>query len=266
MTDSRPKKRRFGRFVTSASIVAVVIMVGIAAAFPPVWRLTKGPIEVVQWRRVQGEVNRVVGPTEAGWIRAKDISKHVFHAIVVAEDASFYQHYGLDLTEIARSVRANIDAGAYVRGGSTITQQLVKMSFLSREKSLIRKVREAAGTLVVERLLSKDEILEWYINLAEFGDGVYGLREAADHYFAIKPELLTIAQSIHLALVLPSPNSWSLGLRRKQLTDFGHSRFSELALRLKQRGFITTSQWQTTMSTGNFGSPIDGYPAVETVP
>lgn len=116
------------------------------------------------------------------------------------------------------------------RGGSTISQQVVKMAFLSREKTLIRKAREVVGTLL-ETILSKDEIMEWYLNLAEFGDAVYGIEKASWHYFRTKPQLLSIEQAVHLALVLPSPNGWSKGLRRKNLTRFGHQRFRATSTR-----------------------------------
>src|SRR5690606_35698153 len=119
------------------------------------------------------------------------ISRHALHAIVVAEDARFYQHAGLDFAEIWASLKTNIRKGRYARGGSTITQQVVKVAFLSSRKNLIRKAREAVGAMLLELLFTKQEILEWYINLVQFGDGVYGIKEGCWHYFKTKPEQLT---------------------------------------------------------------------------
>lgn len=225
---------------------------------PPVWQLQEGPVTVTRWDRLKGEIRVDVGPSEPHWISIRSSSRHVLNAIIVAEDARFFQHGGIDFLELAKSVQTNIRKGRYARGASTITQQVIKMSFLTRDKTLTRKAREALGAMLAEEALTKNEILEWYINLAEFGDGVYGIKDAAEHYFATKPELLTIQQAIHLALVLPSPNGWSKGLRQRDLTEFGHQRFATIATRMRINGYITDLQWQNVMVTGNFGSPIAG--------
>ena len=127
---------------------------------------------------------------------------------------------------------------------------------------MVRKAREALGTLLIEWLLTKEQILEWYLNLAEFGDSVYGIHNGAQHYFRTRPELLTIEQAIHLALVLPSPNHWSRGLRNRHLSEFGHRRFAAIANNMKASGHISKAQWATTMRSGNFGRPIAGYQAM----
>ena len=229
---------------------------------PPVWRLDTGSTTVTQWQRVKGERRVKVGPDQAGWISSRAVSRHLLHAVIVAEDSRFYQHPGLDFVEIKHSIRLNFKRGGYARGASTITQQVVKMALLSRDKTLIRKLREAVGALLLESMVSKRRIIEWYINLAEFGDGIYGARQASKHYFQTKPELLTIQQSVHLALVLPSPNGWSVGLRRKNLTDFGHLRFATILGRMHKRGYITEQQWFAALATGNFGRPVKKYEEV----
>lgn len=226
---------------------------------PPVWNLKSGPVTVKRWLAKKGEVQAKVGPKQRDWISVKTVSKHVLHAIIVAEDARFYQHNGFDFTEIVNSAALNMKKGRYVRGGSTITQQVVKMAFLTREKSLLRKGREAMGAFAIERTLTKDQILEWYINLAEFGDGVYGLKAAAKHYYNTKPELLTIEQGANLALVLPSPNSWSKGLRNRRLTPFGHRRYAKIITAMRMGGYITETLWLHALATGDFGRPVAAY-------
>jgi len=240
---------------------------------PNVWLLRDSSITVTRWERQRGEVQVDVGPEHPNWVTTKDVSRHLLNAIVVAEDARFYLHRGLDWVEIEKSARLNWKERRFARGVSTITQQVIKISLLTRDKTLIRKAREALGAIILERILTKEDILTWYINLAEFGDGVYGIKEAAHHYFATKPELLTIQQSIHLAMVLPSPNRWSLGLRRRQLTEFGHRRFANLVYRMARKGMITQEQKQSVLATGNFGNPVAGYQSlisepepVETIP
>lgn len=191
-------------FKVLAFAFVVVITAAILIMLPPVWQLRKGPVEVMRWPK-SGPKIFVVGPKTPHWTPISSVSRHVLHAIVVAEDARFYDHSGLDFQEISHSIASNMEQGRYVRGGSTITQQVVKMGFLNPEKSLFRKSREAMGAILLEAILDKDRILEWYINLVEFGDGVFGINAAAQHYFQTTPELLTIQDGAHLALVIPAP-------------------------------------------------------------
>lgn len=200
-----------------------------------------------------------VGPATKNWIPIDKVSRHVVNAVVVAEDSKFYQHHGFDFQAIAKAIELNRKKGRYVRGGSTISQQVVKMAFLSREKTIIRKVREAFGTLIMEATMSKDRILEWYINLCEFGGGIYGVKPAGKYYFKTRPELLTIEQAVHLAVVIPSPNKWSKGLRANSLTPFGQRRFGRIVTNMYLSGYITEVQKNTALARGNFGNPIAGY-------
>ena len=150
---------------------------------PSVWKLKTSSITVTRWIKVKGEVEQAVGPAEKIWTPYSRISRHTLSAIISAEDGRFYKHHGLDFEEIVKSFQLNLKHGRYLRGGSTITQQVVKVAFLSRDKNLIRKSREATGALLVENILDKKQIIEWYLNLVEFGDGVYGIKQAAQHYF-----------------------------------------------------------------------------------
>lgn len=203
-----------------------------------------------------------VGPKTKQWVKIESVSKHLLNAIVVAEDGKFYQHHGFDFEAIRKAYELNRKRGRFARGGSTISQQVVKMVFLSREKTYIRKLREAAGTVLMEVLLPKNRILEWYINLTEFGGGIYGVKQAGQYYFKTRPELLTTEQAIHLALVIPSPNKWSKGLRAKRLTPFGERRFARIAQNLYAAGDISEAQKQLVLARGNFGLPIAGVRAV----
>lgn len=241
------------RHALAVALTAVFVILSLMT--PSVWRLREGPIEVTRWPK-SGAHTYLVGPHSEHWVSIERVSRHVLHAIVVAEDARYYQHSGIDLREVMASIKLNLREGRYARGASTISQQVVKMSFLSPEKSILRKMREAIGAVLLECLLDKDEILEWYINLAEFGDGVFGIKDAANHYFQTSPELLTIQQGANLALVLPSPNGWSVGLRARSLTDFGHQRYAHIIEQMYKEGFITDTLRKTAMATGNFGEPI----------
>ncbi|RYZ56562.1 MAG: hypothetical protein EOP07_12355 [Proteobacteria bacterium] len=236
----------------------VLLCSGLLLLTPPVWQLKKGPIEIMRWPKSGAQVF-VVGPETPHWTPIHKVSKHVINAIMVSEDARYFEHGGLDWREIQRSVEFNMEQKRYARGASTITQQVVKMAFLNPQKNLFRKFREALGAVLLEAILSKDEILEWYINLVEFGDGVFGIQAAARHFFQTTPELLTIQDGANLALVIPSPNNWSKGLRQKKLTPFGHQRYAKIIEEMYNLGFITPALQRSALATGDFGRPVKSY-------
>lgn len=131
---------------------------------------------------------------------------HVSQAFIAIEDRRFYRHWGIDLRGVARAARENLQAGAVRQGGSTITQQLAKTTFLSADRSFRRKFQEAFIALWLELRLSKSEILERYLSGVYFGDGVYGLRAAARHFFDKPPEALTVSEAALLAASVKAPS------------------------------------------------------------
>ena len=229
---------------------------------PPVWQLHGDSIQMVRWLKKGGMTMVTVGPTQPGWSPLDNVSRHVLNAIVVAEDAKFYDHWGIDVAAVWDSLVTDVRKGRYARGGSTITQQVVKKAFLPMEKSMLRKAREALGAVLLECFLSKDQILVWYINIIEFGDGVYGINEAAHHYFDTKAELLTIQNGANLAIVIPSPNVWSIGLRQKKLTLFGQARYFQIIQRMYVNRLITRDLYLNALATGDFGRPVLAYKSI----
>ena len=141
-------------------------------------------------------------------------------AFVAIEDRRFYRHWGIDPRGIGRAMLANVSAGGVRQGGSTITQQLAKTSFLSSDRSLKRKAQEVIISFWLEAWLTKDEILSRYLSSIYFGDGVYGLRAAARHYFNRSPDRLTLAQSAMLAGLVQAPSrlapTHNLGLSQRR--------------------------------------------------
>jgi monofunctional biosynthetic peptidoglycan transglycosylase len=239
----------------------VLIFLGWFVPFIPALYL--GSITVKRLDARGKPIDSEVGPSTPQWISIDKVSRHAINAVIVAEDAKFYHHHGFDFEAISKAIDINRKRGKYVRGGSTISQQVVKMAFLSREKTIIRKLREAAGTVILELIVPKDKILEWYINLCEFGGGIYGVKPAGRFYFRTRPELLTIEQSVHLAVVIPSPNKWSKGLRAGALTPFGQRRFARIVNNMYLAGYINESQRNTALARGNFGNPIAGYGSLD---
>lgn len=139
------------------------------------------------------------------WTPLSRIAPELQRAVIVAEDAAFFTHEGFDWEGIRDAALYDLEAGELKRGGSTITQQLAKNLYLSSERSLFRKAREALITRSLERQLTKTRILELYLNVAEWGRGVYGAEAAARHHFGKSASDLTADESAWLAAILPSP-------------------------------------------------------------
>lgn len=137
-----------------------------------------------------------------------EISPYLRRAVLAAEDDRFYLHWGLDVVEIRKAVD-RAERGGRLRGASTITQQVAKNIFLWEGRSFVRKGSEAYLTLVLELTLPKDRILDLYLNLAEWGDGLFGAEMAARKHFGVSAKQLTAEQAARLAAILPAPRRWS---------------------------------------------------------
>lgn len=144
-------------------------------------------------------------PLRQRWIGIERLPQAVLRAVVLAEDARFWQHGGVDVEALRRAFQRNLDAGDLVQGGSTISQQTAKNLFLRPARDPLRKWHELVLTLAMERRLSKRRILEIYLNIAEFGPGVYGVDAAARRYWDVPAYLLDRRQAVELAATLPDP-------------------------------------------------------------
>jgi monofunctional biosynthetic peptidoglycan transglycosylase len=142
------------------------------------------------------------------WAPMSRISPHLRRAVVAAEDASFFTHEGFDWEGMKDAALYDLEQGALKRGGSTITQQLAKNLYLSSERSIFRKAQEALITRSLEQHLTKERILELYLNVAEWGTGVYGAEAAARHHFRKPASELTEDEAAWLAAILPSPRRY----------------------------------------------------------
>jgi monofunctional biosynthetic peptidoglycan transglycosylase len=146
-----------------------------------------------------------VSPASADFIALRDVPPLFVRTLLLAEDAGFYGHRGIDLRELPTALLTNWSRGGAARGASTITQQLAKNLFLSRDKQLGRKLEELVITFLLESALSKDRILEIYLNIIEWGADLRGLRPAADTYFGREPRALTPAEMAFLVAIIPGP-------------------------------------------------------------
>lgn len=145
------------------------------------------------------------------WVRYDAISPHLKRAVLVAEDINFFSHEGFDEHEIGEALREAWDQKEFPRGASTLTQQLARNLFLSPAKTPWRKLEEAMLTRRLEERLTKRRILEIYLNVVEFGPGIYGAEAASRYYFGIAAVALNERQAAELAAVLPRPSVWHPG-------------------------------------------------------
>jgi monofunctional biosynthetic peptidoglycan transglycosylase len=151
-------------------------------------------------------------PLRWKWVNYSSISVHVKRAVVVAEDIEFFSHSGFSTSEIREAIKDALEEGEAPRGASTITQQLAKNLWLSPSRNPLRKFKEAILTRQLEESLGKHRILEIYLNVVEFGTGIYGVGAAAEFYFGKPASRLTEYESAMLAASLPRPSSWHPGV------------------------------------------------------
>lgn len=155
------------------------------------------------------------------WVDYDKIAKSVKQAVIVSEDAKFSQHDGFDFDSIERAIEKNQQAKnqqqSTLRGGSTISQQLAKNLFLTSHRSYVRKAQEALITVMMEKMWSKRRILEVYLNVVEFGEGIYGIEAAAQHYYGKSAKALSREESAFLACLLPNPKYYQKNRHVKRL-------------------------------------------------
>lgn len=208
------------------------------------WFLSKIPSDKMIKGCLTTEMYKVnLCPGSNTYVSLGRISPYVQKAIVMSEDGSFWQHEGFDLQEMQNSLKKNLETGRFARGGSTITQQLAKNMFLTKEKTLLRKMVEAVITIRLEKVLSKREILERYLNVVQFGKEIFGIKQAAQFYFKKDPKDLTITESAFFAFLLPGPEVYSKSYYKKRLTPFAHQRMNEILDRLYKYKHISEEEY-----------------------
>lgn len=151
------------------------------------------------------------------WVPIKRISPLLQKAVVISEDDVFYQHDGINYEMMKEAFRVNLERGRYVRGASTLTMQLARNAFLHKRKTLLRKIRELILTRRIEKNLSKTRILELYLNIVEWGEGIYGAEAASRYYFSKSAANLNLAEATMLASMLPNPKYFNPFKRLKSV-------------------------------------------------
>ena len=178
----------------------------------------------------------------ANWVSLKQINPKAYQAIMVSEDWAFYEHEGVDWSQVSKALKDSINENKKLRGASTISQQLVKNLFLTHDYSFIRKLKEAVITTYVERELTKDQILEAYLNVIEYGEGLYGIKGASNHYFSKSPKNLNAKEGAFLAMLLPNPKRYSQSHKEGKMSEFASNTVSEVLTKMKIAKFLTEEE------------------------
>lgn len=198
----RPLVRRLWRvvWITALCIILMPLLLLVVYKWvnPP---LT--PLMVQRFFQQVGDGSRKV-QFERDYVSIDEISPNLVTAVVSSEDGRFMRHKGFDVPQLKQSYREN-KRGRRVRGGSTISMQTAKNAFLPHRRSYLRKVLEAGFTIGIEKLWGKERIMEVYLNIIEFGDGIYGCEAASQYYFGHSAKTLTRREAAQLAVTLPSP-------------------------------------------------------------
>ncbi len=216
--------RTLARMIVAALIGMALLFVAVQGWFALLvwWYADHAPRETAFMAYRMGELHdkKPDAMLRYQWVPYDKISRNLKRALIAAEDSKFVEHEGFDWDGIQLALEKNRTRGKTVAGGSTITQQLAKNLFLSPEKSYLRKGQEAIITLMLENMLDKERILELYLNVIEWGNGVFGAEAAARRYYGVSAAQLSAEQAAKLAAMAPNPrfyerNLSAPGLRRK---------------------------------------------------
>jgi len=234
-----------------AVVVALVAFAAIRSQSHPVAALARtAPERTALMKQREREAKAKGHPLriDQRWVDYGSVSPALRRAILIAEDDKFFSHDGLDWDEIQAAARKNLEERKIVRGGSTVSQQLAKNLFLGDARTLTRKVEEALLAIRLERTLPKRRIFELYLNLIEWGDGIFGAEAAARRYFGVSAAHLNERQAVLLAAVIINPRRFSVLHPNRRI----ESRVRLIASRMRRRGFLTAEQYAAAI-----GRPIE---------
>jgi monofunctional glycosyltransferase len=222
-------------FLIVASYVGYVLL-----TMPDVMSLkSKNPTITAMMEQRAGERKTTPRPIRA-WTSYKNISPHLRNAVLIAEDSAFFQHSGYDLEQIKESAKRNWREKRFARGASTITQQLAKNLYLSTSKNPLRKIQEFFIAQKMEESLSKQRIFEIYLNVIEWGDGIYGVEPASRRYFGKSASELLPEEAAILAAMIPNPRRYTPTRNLKYL----ERRKAEILSRLARYSYLPKNEYE----------------------
>ena len=181
------------------------------------------------------------------WVRLDQVSPIAIQAIITSEDGTFFSHQGYDPHELKEAIKEDLTEGKFSRGASTITMQVVKNVFLTHKKSIYRKVKEIILSIRLDREVSKRRILETYLNLAEWGEGTFGIYPASQLYFGKHPAELNAKEGAFLAMLLPSPKKYSQSFRSKKLTQYAGKTITSILKKMNAARHLSDDEYQNAL-------------------
>jgi monofunctional biosynthetic peptidoglycan transglycosylase len=227
----------------------VIFLLGIGytgltiATLPDVASLKKTNPTITSLMQQRADENNIAARPIRAWTPYNNISPNLRNAVLIAEDSAFFQHNGYDIEEIKESVKRDWQEKRFARGASTITQQLAKNLYLSTSRNPLRKVREFFIAQELEQNLSKERIFEIYLNVIEWGDGIYGIDAASRRYFGKSPSQLYPEEAAILAAMIPNPRRYTPDRNLKYL----EKRKAELLDRLVRWKYLAPDEYRAAV-------------------
>ena len=204
-------------------------------------------------QRIELRLSDADKPTPFTWTKLEKVNRELLYAIVMSEDGEFFTHQGIDYDALINAIGENIKRREWSFGASTISQQTIKNIYFSSNKTLHRKLKELIATNRLEKNLTKNEILELYLNLIEFGPDIYGIDAAAHYYFDATPAQLNAAQGAFLAILMPSPRKYHFTIfQNKHLAKRHQKKYRRILQDLRYKEYISPKQYQTYMKWAFF--------------
>jgi len=250
---------RFFRSVCLLTGLLVWVFIGIVAVFlyiffsslPDFKTMAFKDLKQVAQERV---INKLDGKqAQYRWSPLEEINRDLIYTVVMGEDASYFEHRGINYDALVNAFAENIKRRKFVYGASTISQQVVKNLFLYSSKTFIRKLKELMITRRMEDGFSKNQILEIYLNIAEFGPDIFGVHRASAYYFKKKPRQINAAEGAFLALMLPSPKKYHHSIfRNKYLSRRHRKKIRRILKDMLYKELISPEQYQDYLSYSYF--------------
>lgn len=222
--------------------ISILLLLVVFLLFSPFYMYFSHDVQVLKVSYPITEDGKFSTKRPKEWVRLQEISTYGKWSIVLSEDWSFYQHDGIDLEQMKVAINEMVAQNKF-RGASTITQQMVKNVFLNNKRTLWRKLHEILLAQKVERELSKDRILEIYLNVIEFGPNIYGIKKASAHYFNKKPSELNPKEAAFLAMLLPSPIKYYRSFKKKKLTHFAAKRVDAILSKMRMAKILSKDEY-----------------------
>jgi monofunctional biosynthetic peptidoglycan transglycosylase len=205
----------------------------------------KGAVADTQ-TRIESRLSNTKPPVPYKWTSIDQINRELLYAIVMSEDGDFFSHKGIDYDALISALGENIKRREWSLGASTISQQTIKNIYLTESKNLYRKLKEIISVQRLEKSLTKNEILELYLNLIEFGPDIYGIHAAAKYYFNTTPKNINAAQGAFLAILMPSPRKYHFTVFQNQHFAKRHKRkYKRILQDMLYKEYISPKQYRT---------------------